>query len=68
VSREHEFALYCGDDPRGSGTAKELAEQMGVTPAYVRYLSSPAHQRRLARSIRPTGNAKYTVKLGPIEL
>lgn len=67
MSKEHEYALYYGDDPAGSGTAKELAARMNVKPGHIRYLSTPAHQRKLARSKRPTGRAKYTIKLGPSE-
>lgn len=66
-SREHEFALYYGDEPAGTGTAKELAKKMGVLPGHIRHLSTPTHQRKLARSKNPTGRAKYTIKLGPVE-
>lgn len=64
MSNPHEFALYAGDDCLGTGTARELATKMGVKPGHIRYLSTPAHQRKLARAKKPTGKAKYTIKLG----
>lgn len=62
---EHEFALYAGDTFVDVGTAKELAKKLGVQPRFIRYMSTPAHMRRLASKKNPTGRAKYTVKLGP---
>lgn len=67
MSKEHEFALYSGENCIGTGTAKDLAAKRGVLPGHIRYLSTPAHQRRLARSKKPTGRAIYTIKLGPVE-
>ena len=67
MSREHEFALYSGEDCIGTGTAKELAKVRGVLPGHIRYLSTPAHQRKLLKSKNPTGRAIYTIKLGPPE-
>lgn len=65
MTKEHEFALYSGDNCIGTGTAKELAALRKVLPGHIRYLSTPAHQRRLAKSKIPTGRAIYTIKLGP---
>lgn len=64
MGKIHEFALYSGDDCIGTGTAKSLAKIRGVLPGHIRYLSTPTHQRRLAKSKRPTGRAVYAVKLG----
>ncbi|HEU5187081.1 MAG TPA: hypothetical protein VFT87_01115 [Candidatus Saccharimonadales bacterium] len=67
MGKPHEFAIYAGDDFVASGTAKELAKKFGFKPEHVRYLSTPAHQRKLAKSKKPTGRAKYAIKLGPQE-
>lgn len=61
---QHEFALYAGDDFVASGTAKELAALLGCKPAWIRHMSTPVHQRKLSAAKRPTGKAKYTIKLG----
>lgn len=67
MSKPHEFALYNGDDCIGTGTAKELAALRNVKPKHIRYLSTPTHQRKLAKSKNPTGRAIYAIKLGVVE-
>lgn len=66
-TREHEFGLYAGDDFIASGTAKELASRLGTKPEWIRHMSTPTYQRKLAAAKNPTGRAKYTIKLGPSE-
>lgn len=63
-SREHEYAMYRLDDCLGTGTAKELAKQWGVTREYIKYMSSPAHLRRMLKSKKQPSRARYVVKLG----
>lgn len=63
---QHEFALYRGDDYLATGTARELAKQFGVTPEYIRFLSTPENQRRVARR-KNSQRSKVAVKLGPPE-
>lgn len=67
MSKPHEFAIYAGDDFIASGTSKELAEKLGVNPKWIRHMSTPTYLRRLAETKRPTGCAKYAVKLGVLE-
>lgn len=57
------FAWYEGDKFIAVGTAEELAEKMGVQVRTIRYLATPTHHRRLALPHRPTGHAKYTIRL-----
>lgn len=64
MSKQHEFALYAGDTFVSVGTAKELAKELEVKPNTIRFLSTPSYQRRMASRKKPTGRAKYTVKLG----
>lgn len=64
MSKEHEFALYEGENIIDIGTAKELATKLGVKVDWIRHMSTPAHQRKLAKSKEPTGKARLTVKLG----
>jgi hypothetical protein len=64
--KAHEFAIYAGDTFVDVGTARELAERMGCLPGHIKYLSTPAHRRKLKRSKKPTGRAKYAVKLGAV--
>ena len=45
--KEKIYALYRGDKFIDVGTAKELAKRRGVTPAYIRYLSTPSKLKRI---------------------
>jgi hypothetical protein len=62
-TREHEFAIYRGDDFLDSGTAKELAAKYGCLPTWIKHMSTPTHMRK----IRKSKKAKYTVKLGSLD-
>lgn len=64
---EQIYAIYRGEKFIDTGTAKELAAKLNVQPRFIRYLSTPAHQRRLQRSKNPTGDALIAIKLGPDE-
>lgn len=67
MGKQHEFAMYRLDDCLGTGTAKELSEQWKCTPEYIKYLSTPAHQRRMKRTKKQPSKARYVIKLGEIE-
>ncbi|MGG4305952.1 hypothetical protein ABEW59_24785 [Bacillus wiedmannii] len=44
-----EYVVYKGESFVCIGTAKECAQHMGVLPATVRYYTTPAYQRKLAK-------------------
>jgi len=44
-----EYAVYKGDEFICVGTIKECARYMDVLPETVRYYTTPAYQRRLAK-------------------
>lgn len=48
-----EYAVYKGDDLICMGTAVECAEHMGVTPAYIQWMTTPTGKKRLAARKRP---------------
>lgn len=48
-----EFAVYRGDELVAIGTSAECAKRMGVTKRYIRWLASPAAERRLSRRKNP---------------
>jgi hypothetical protein len=43
-----EYALYKGEDIIGIGTAKELAEKLGIKPETIRFYATPTQKRRAA--------------------
>lgn len=47
------YAVYKGEELIATGTADECAEVMGVKPKYIYYLTSPTHERRLAKRKNP---------------
>lgn len=57
-----EFAVYKGDELISVGTAKECAEHMGVTPKYIRWMTTPTGQKRLASRKHPE-RCTYAVRL-----
>lgn len=63
MTKLRDYALYRGDKLITVGTAVELAEELGVQPKTIQFLSTPAYQRRMDAAKRPRGNRKYTVKL-----
>lgn len=65
--KPHEFAMYRLEECLGTGTAKELAEKWNCTPEYIKYLSSPAHLRRMVKTKKQPSKAKYVIKLGSLE-
>lgn len=40
------FAVYKGDEFITVGTARECAEQLGVTPDYIRWMTYPTCRKR----------------------
>lgn len=48
-----EYAVYKGDNLIVVGTAKECAEEMGVTERYIEWLTMPTAKRRLSNRKNP---------------
>ncbi|MDQ0158991.1 hypothetical protein [Alkalibacillus salilacus] len=48
-----EYAVYKGEDLLVIGTDKECAEELGVKPEYIRWLTMPTAKRRLAKRKNP---------------
>ncbi|MGH0427608.1 hypothetical protein [Bacillus pretiosus] len=44
-----EYVVYKGESLLCIGTIQECADYMGVLPATVRYYTTPAYQRKLAK-------------------
>lgn len=63
MTKLREYALYRGDVFVSVGTAVELAEEMGVQPKTIQFLSTPSYKRRMDAAKQPRGKRKYTVKL-----
>lgn len=57
-----EYALYKGEELLSIGTAKEIAEEMGIKVASVYFYQTPTHKKRLASSKNPD-NARVLVRL-----
>lgn len=54
------YALYVGEENVADGTAEELAQRLGVEAKTIRFMSSPAHNKR----VKYNGKAVRTVKVG----
>ncbi len=50
-----QYALYRGDELVAIGTARELAEIMGVKPETVQWYTYPSAQRRCENRVRGKG-------------
>ncbi|MGP4073802.1 hypothetical protein ACTWQB_14760 [Piscibacillus sp. B03] len=48
-----EYAVYKGENIIAMGTAEECAEEMGVQPEYIKWLTMPTAKRRLAKRKNP---------------
>ena len=48
-----EYAVYKGDDLIVMGTANECADFMGVSPDYIKWMTTPTGKRRLASRKNP---------------
>lgn len=48
-----EYAVYKGENLICIGTANECAEVMDVTPAYIKWMTTPTGKRRLASRKNP---------------
>ena len=47
--KENVYAVYKGDEFLDLGTAKELAERMGVRPETIKFMTYPSYQRQIER-------------------
>jgi len=63
--KEKTFALYKGEEFIDIGTAKEIAKRRGVTPEFIRYLSTPANLKRIdtRKNKNKPSNAMICVKV-----
>lgn len=57
-----EFAVYRGDEIVAMGTAEECAEGLGVSPKYIRWMTTP-YGRKLTNSRKNANKATTAVKL-----
>lgn len=57
-----EYALYKGDEIIGIGTAKELAEKLGIKPETIRWYATPSQEKRVAAAADPE-NQMIAVKI-----
>jgi len=48
-----EYAVYKGDDLLAIGTDKECAQELGVTPKYIRWMTTPAAKKRIQSKADP---------------
>lgn len=69
MSKERIFALYKGDILLDIGTAKEIAIKRNVKPQFIRYLSTPANQRRIAhrKNKNKPSNALISIKMDEVD-
>lgn len=61
--KEKIFALYKGEEFIDIGTAKEIAKKRGVTPKFIKYLSTPANLKRINARKNKISNALICVKI-----
>lgn len=57
-----EYAVYRNDEIVAMGTAKECAEELGVSADYIRWMTTPTGKKRLANRKNPN-RATAAVKL-----
>lgn len=48
-----EYAVYKNDEIIAMGTAEECAEELGVSAAYIKWMTSPSGKKRLAEKLNP---------------
>lgn len=58
----NEYALYKGEELLAIGTAKEIAEEMGIKATTIYYYQTPTYKKRLANRKNPS-NARVLVRL-----
>lgn len=58
-----EYALYKGESLLASGTVPEISTATGKSKSWIRYLTYPRYQRRLASRKRSSENALVLVEL-----
>lgn len=62
-----EYAVYKGEEFICMGTAREVAEKLGIKPKTVQFLSTPANIRRVESSPRKEKHKRLiAVKLNDI--
>ena len=61
MKSKKEYAMYKGEEIITMGTAKEIADELGIAVSTVLYYSSPSHKNRLAK--RNGDNARVAVCL-----
>lgn len=66
MARQKIFALYKGDEFIDVGTVKELAKKRNVKPESIRYLSTPAYERKIAN--RKNSKALIAIKMEDEEM
>lgn len=57
-----DFAVYRGEEMVAMGTAEECAEQLGVSSAYIRWMTTP-YGRKRTNSRKDPSRATTAVKL-----
>lgn len=62
VKYHGEFAVYRGDEMVAIGTAEECAEELGVSPEYIRWMTTPYGRERTNNRKNPD-KATTAVKL-----
>lgn len=62
ISYRGEYAVYKDGEIIAMGTAEECAAELGVTTAYIRWMTTPTGKRRL-ESRKDKENATTAVKL-----
>ncbi|MEH6848583.1 hypothetical protein [Bacillus pseudomycoides] len=61
LTSSKEYAVYKGESLICIGTIQECAQHMGVLPQTVRFYTTPAYQRRLAKRKNPRNYLTVTV-------
>lgn len=63
--KEKIFVLYKGEKVIDIGTAKEIAKKRGVTPKFIKYLSTPTNKKRIdaRKNKNRISNAMICVKI-----
>lgn len=64
--RNREYALYKGEEILCIGTAKEIAERLGIKKDTVMFYGTQEYKRRVARR-KESGNARILVRLDDCE-
>lgn len=52
INKPKEYALYKGEELLATGTKREIAKQLGVSPSTVGYYGTPVYARRTSENGR----------------